>query len=112
MKKILIAAVAALFVTVGAKAQCVSNENNATIADVVAELGQDDAQLFIPMYQKMLTDLEKVWGKDLSDDKKTAKIDGILEVYYDKFCSVLDTDQNEVAMNTIPFDYIEKRLGK
>ena len=112
MKKIIIAAAAALFMTVGANAQSVNNEEgNATIADVVAQLGEADAQEFIPMYQKMLVEIEKVCGKDFSEDKKTAKIDGIIEAYYDKFSYILDSDQNEVAMNTIPFDYIEGRTN-
>ena len=59
MKKIFFAAVAALLFGMNANAQSV-NEKEATVADVVAELNQADALQFIPMYQKMLTEIETV----------------------------------------------------
>ncbi|MBR4842888.1 MAG: hypothetical protein IK006_07335 [Bacteroidaceae bacterium] len=112
MKKIFFAAVAALFMTVGANAQSV-NENEATVADVVAELSQADALEFIPMYQKMLTDIENVCrAENLNDDKKTAKIEDIKDLYYDIFSEILVTDQNDVAMNSIPMDYFNNRIAK
>ena len=111
MKKTIIAAVAALFLTIGANAQSV-NENNATVNDVVAELSQADALQFIPMYQKMLTEIESVCRTEENDDKKTAKIDDIKEIYTDMFSEILVTAQNEVAINSIPMDYINNRVAK
>ena len=112
MKKIFFAAVAALFMTVGANAQSV-NENEATVADVVAELSQADALEFIPMYQKMLTDIENVCrAENLNDDKKTAKIEDIKDLYYDIFSEILVTDQNDVAMNSISMEYFDARIAK
>ena len=70
MKKTIIAAVAALFIGFGANAQSV-NENEATVADVVAELNQADALQFIPMYQKMLADIENVCRADINDESRT-----------------------------------------
>ena len=63
MKKIIFAAVAALFIGINANAQSV-NENEATVADVVAQLNQADALQFIPMYQQMLTEIEGVCRAD------------------------------------------------
>ena len=100
MKKIFFAAVAALFFGINANAQSV-NENEATVADVVAELSQADALQFIPMYQKMLTDIENVCRTENDDDVKTAKIDDLKDLYYDIFSQVLVTEQNDVAINSI-----------
>ena len=112
MKKILFAAVAALFVGTSVNAQSV-NENEATVADIVAELSQADALQFIPMYQKMLTDIENVCrAENLNDDKKTAKIENIKDAYTDKFSEILVTAQNEVAINSIPMEYINARVAK
>ena len=74
MKKIIFAAAAALFFGINANAQSVNDNQTATVADVVAELNQADALQFIPMYQKMLTEIETVCRTENSDDKKTAKI--------------------------------------
>ncbi len=114
MKKTIIAAVAALFFGFGANAQSVNdnNEANATVADVVAELSQADALQFIPMYQKMLTEIETVCRTEENDDQKTAKIDDIKEIYTDMFSEILVTAQNEVAINSIPMDYINNRVAK
>ena len=109
MKKIFFAAVAALFFGINANAQSV-NENEATVADVVAELSQADALQFIPMYQKMLTDIENVCRTENDDDVKTAKIDDLKDLYYDIFSQVLVTEQNDVAINSISMDYINNRI--
>ena len=114
MKKTIIAAVAALFIGFGANAQSVNdnNETNATVADVVAELSQADALQFIPMYQKMLTEIETVCRADNSDDQKTAKIEDIKEVYTDMFSQILVSEQNEVAMNSVSMEYFNNRIAK
>ena len=114
MKKTIIAAVAALFIGFGANAQSVNdnNEANATVADVVAELSQADALQFIPMYQKMLADIENVCRADYNEDKKTAKIENIKDEYTEKFSDVLVTAQNEIAINSIPMEYINNRVAK
>ena len=111
MKKIFFAAVAALFFGINANAQSV-NENEATVADVVAELSQADALQFIPMYQQMLTEIETVCRTENNDDKKTAQIETIKEVYTDMFSEILVTAQNEVAMNSISMEYINNRIAK
>ena len=111
MKKTIIAAVAALFLTIGANAQSV-NENNATVNDVVAELSQADALQFIPMYQKLLSEIENVCRADMNDETKTAKIEDLKDVYTEKFSTVLVTAQNEVAINSIPMDYINSRVAE
>ena len=111
MKKIFFAAVAALLFGMSANAQSV-NENEATVADVVAELSQADALQFIPMYQKMLTEIETVCRTDNSDDKKTAQIEDIKDLYYDIFSQVLVTDQNDVAINSVSMEYINNRIAK
>ena len=111
MKKTIIAAVAALFLTIGANAQSV-NENNATVNDVVAELSQADALQFIPMYQKLLSEIENVCRADMNDETKTAKIEDLKDEYTEKFSEVLVTAQNEVAINSIPMDYINNRIAK
>lgn len=112
MKKTIIAAVAALFLTIGANAQSV-NENNATVKDVVAELSQADALQFIPMYQKMLSDIENVCrAENLNDEAKTAKIENLKDEYTEKFSTILVTAQNEVAINSIPMEYINNRVAK
>jgi hypothetical protein len=111
MKKIFFAAVAALLFGMSANAQSV-NENEATVADVVAELSQADALQFIPMYQKMLTEIETVCRTDNSDDKKTAKIEDIKEAYTDMFSEILVTAQNEVAMNSVSMEYFNNRIAK
>jgi hypothetical protein len=112
MKKIFFAAVAALLFGMSANAQSV-NENEATVADIVAELSQADALQFIPMYQKMLTDIENVCrNENLNEDKKTAKIEDLKDEYTEIFSSVLVTAQNEVAINSIPMEYINARIAK
>ena len=111
MKKIFFAAVAALFFGINANAQSV-NDNQATVADVVAELNQADALQFIPMYQQMLTEIESVCRTDNSDDKKTAQIEDIKDFYYDMFSTILVTDQNEVAMNSVSMEYFDARIAK
>ena len=111
MKKIIFAAAAALFFGINANAQSV-NENEATVADVVAELSQADALQFIPMYQQMLTEIEGVCRADYNEDKKTAKIDDIKEVYSDKFSEILVSEQNEVAMNSVSMEYFDNRIAK
>ena len=112
MKKIFFAAVAALFFGINANAQSV-NENEATVADVVAELSQADALQFIPMYQQMLTEIESVCrNENLNETKKTAKIEDIKEVYTDLFSEILITDQNEVAMNSVSMEYFNNRIAK
>ena len=111
MKKTIIAAIAALFIGFGANAQSV-NENEATVADVVAELNQADALQFIPMYQKMLADIENVCREDINDETKTAKIEDLKDEYTEKFSAVLVTAQNEVAINSIPMEYINSRVEK
>ena len=111
MKKIFFAAVAAMFFGINANAQSV-NENEATVADVVAELSQADALQFIPMYQKMLTEIESVCRTEENDDKKTAKIEDIKEVYTDMFSQILVSEQNEVAMNSVSMEYINNRIAK
>ncbi len=111
MKKIFFAAVTALLFGMSANAQSV-NENEATVADVVAELSQADALQFIPMYQKMLTEIETVCRTDNSDDKKTAQIEDIKDLYYDIFSQVLVSDQNDVAMNSVSMEYFNNRIAK
>ena len=112
MKKIILAAVAALFIGVGANAQSV-NDNNATVNDIVAELSQADALQFIPMYQKMLSDIENVCrAENLNEEGKTARIEDLKDEYTEKFSAVLVTAQNEVAINSIPMEYINARIAK
>ena len=111
MKKIFFAAVAAMFFGINANAQSV-NENEATVADVVAELSQADALQFIPMYQQMLTEIEGVCRADMNEAKKTAKIEDIKEVYTDKFSEILVSDQNDVAMNSVSMEYFNNRIAK
>ncbi len=111
MKKIFFAAVAAMFFGISVNAQSV-NENEATVADVVAQLNQADALQFIPMYQQMLTEIEGVCRADINDDKKTAKIDDIKEVYTDMFSQILVSEQNEVAMNSVSMEYFNNRIAK
>ena len=111
MKKTIIAAIAALFIGFGANAQSV-NENEATVADVVAELNQADALQFIPMYQKMLADIENVCREDINDETKTAKIEDLKDEYTEKFSDILVTAQNEVAINSISMDYINNRVAE
>ena len=111
MKKIFFAAVAALFFGINANAQSV-NENEATVADVVAELSQADALQFIPMYQQMLTEIEGVCRADINDAKKTAKIEDIKEVYADKLSEILVSEHNEVAMNSVSMEYFDNRIAK
>ena len=111
MKKTIIAAVAALFLTIGANAQSV-NENNATVNDVVAELSQADALEFIPMYQKLLSEIENVCRADINDETKTARIEDLKDEYTEKFSEILVTAQNEVAINSIPMDYINSRAAE
>ena len=112
MKKTIIAAVAALLFGMNANAQSVNDNQTATVADVVAELNQADALQFIPMYQKMLTEIETVCRTENSDDKKTAKIEDIKEVYTDMFSQILVSEQNEVAMNSVSMEYINNRIAK
>ena len=112
MKKTIIAAVAALFLGINANAQSVNDNQTATVADVVAELNQADALQFIPMYQKMLTEIETVCRTENSDDKKTAKIEDIKEVYTDMFSQILVSEQNEVAMNSVSMEYFNNRIAK
>ncbi len=112
MKKIIFAATAALFFGINANAQSVNDNQTATVADVVAELNQADALQFIPMYQKMLTEIETVCRTENSDDKKTAKIEDIKEVYTDMFSQILVSEQNEVAMNSVSMEYINNRIAK
>jgi uncharacterized protein (DUF2344 family) len=115
MKKFLIAAAAAaMFVTTSVNAENVNNnQNNATVMDVVAELNQDDAIKFIPMYQKLLSEIESISKSEKMDDsKKSAKIDNLKKEYTLKFSEVLLTEQNDVAINTIPFEYINNRVTK
>ena len=111
MKKIFLAAVAAMFIGMSANAQSV-NATEATVADVVAELSEADALQFIPMYQKMLADIENVCRADYNEDKKTAKIENIKDEYTEKFSDVLVTAQNEIAINSIPMEYINNRVAK
>ena len=112
MKQIFFAAVAALFIGTSVNAQSV-NGNEATVADIVAELSEADALQFIPMYQKMLTDIENVCRtENLNEDKKTARIEDIKDSYTDKFSEILVTAQNEVAINSIPMEYINARVAK
>jgi cellobiose phosphorylase len=112
MKKIIFAATAALFFGINANAQSVNDNQTATVADVVAELNQADALQFIPMYQKMLTEIETVCRTENSDDKKTAKIEDIKEVYTDMFSQILVSEQNEVAMNSVSMEYFDNRIAK
>ncbi len=112
-KNIIIAAIAAIFFSVNANAQSVKENESNDIATVVAELSQADALQFIPMYQKMLSDIEKVSRSEkLNDDQKTARIEDLKDVYSEKFSTVLVSDQNEVAINSIPMEYINNRLAK
>ena len=101
MKKIFFAAVAALLFGMNANAQSVNDNQTATVADVVAELNQADALQFIPMYQKMLTEIETVCRTENSK-----------EVYTDMFSQILVSEQNEVAMNIVSMEYINNRIAK
>jgi len=107
-KSIFTAAMVAMFFTVNnASAQEVQE---ITVNDIVAELNINDAQAFLPMYQKMLSQIESVSRQEnVNEDKKTAKIENIKEEYADKFSYVLDSEQNLAVLSTIPYDYIEKR---
>ena len=105
---------AAKHVTTSVNAENVNNnQNNATVMDVVAELNQDDAIKFIPMYQKLLSEIESISKSEKMDDaKKSEKIENIKEKYTLRFSEVLVTEQNDVAINTIPFEYINNRVTK
>jgi len=107
-KSIFTAAIVAMFFTVNnANAQEVQE---ITVNDIVAELNLADAQQFLPMYQKMLSQIENVSRQEnIGDEKKSAKIETIKEEYADKFSYVLDSEQNLAVLSTIPYDYIEKR---
>jgi hypothetical protein len=48
----------------------------------------------------------------MNEDKKTAKIEDIKMEYFEKFSNVLVTTQNEVAIGTIPMEYIKNRVNK
>jgi hypothetical protein len=48
----------------------------------------------------------------MDDSKKSAKIDNLKKEYTLKFSEVLLTEQNDVAINTIPFEYINNRVTK
>ena len=47
-----------------------------------------------------------------SVNEKTAKIENIKDEYTEKFSDVLVTAQNEVAINSIPMEYINNRIAK
>jgi len=114
-KNIFAAALVAVFAVANVNAQNVTVEDqNAvnSIEQVVAQLNTEDAQNFIPMYQKLLTEIQGVCQQNLSDDRKTAKIDDIKDFYTEKFSTILVTEQNEVAMNSISLDYINGRIAK
>lgn len=115
-KNIFAAALAAVFAVANVNAQNVVTEQSQDeltgIEQVVAQLSQDDAQSFIPMYQKLLSEIQNVCTKDMSDERKTAKIEDIKDIYTEKFSEVLVTEQNEVAMNSISMEYINGRIAK
>ncbi len=112
MKKIFAVAAVSMFMGLSINAQSV-NDNNTTVADVVAELNQTEALQFIPMYQQLLADIENVCrNENMDQDKKTAKIESIKEDYSDMFSTILVTAQNEVAINSIPMEYINARITK
>ena len=115
-KNIFAAALAAVFAVANVNAQNVVTEQSQDeltgIEQVVAQLSQDDAQSFIPMYQKLLSEIQNVCAKDMSDERKTAKIEDIKDIYTEKFSEVLVTEQNEVAMNSISMEYINGRIAK
>lgn len=113
-KNIIAAAAAALFLTIGVNANA-QNDNNELngVADVVAELSQAQALEFIPMYQKLLNEIQDVCASEkISDEKKTARIEDLKDEYTEKFSEVLVTEQNEVAINSIPMEYINGRIAK
>ncbi|MCQ2083411.1 MAG: hypothetical protein MJY58_02805 [Bacteroidaceae bacterium] len=115
-KNIFAAALVAVFAVANVNAQNVAveetqNEIN-SIQQVVAELSQDDAQSFLPMYQKLLNEIQAVCSKEISEDQKTAKIENIKDEYSEKFSNILVTEQNEVAMNSISMEYINGRIAK
>src|SRR5574344_2216316 len=109
-KKLIAATMVALFLTAGANSANVENVNVKTVNDVVMNLNQDVAMRFVPMYQKFMIDITNVRKSDKFDeDQKTAKIEDLKDEYADKFCYLLDTDQNYVVINNIPLDYINNR---
>lgn len=112
MKKNLIAAtLVALFLTVGAKAQKVENTNEDAVIDVIMSLNPDVAPTVIPMYQKFMIDLVNVnKSEKLNDIQKKEKIEDLKDEYADKFSYYMDSDQNAIIINNIPFEYINSRL--
>lgn len=115
MKKNLIAAtLAVLFLTVGAKAQNVNNvnvNNEEEVIDVIMSLNPDVAAKVIPMYQKFMIDLGNVnKSVKLNETQKTAKIEDLKDEYAYKFSYLLDSEQNAIIINNIPFEYINRRF--
>lgn len=112
MKKNLIAAtIVAMFLTVGANAQNVENANENAAIDVIMSLNMDVAAKVIPMYQKFMIDLGNVnRSEKLNDVQKEEKIENLKDEYADKFSYYLDSEQNAIIINNIPFDYINSRL--
>lgn len=111
MKKNLIAAtIVALFLTVGANAQNVENANEENAIDVIMSLNPDVAAKVIPMYQKFMIDLGNINGSaKLNETQKEERIEDLKDEYADKFSYYLDSDQNEIIINNIPFEYINSR---
>jgi len=114
-KNIFAAALVAVFEVANVNAQNVTVEDQNSvngIGQVVAQLNTQDAQNFIPMYQKLLSEIQGVCEQNMSDDKKTAKIEDIKDFYTEKFSAILVTEQNEVAMSSIPMEYINGRIAR
>lgn len=107
-----VAAIAAMFVNANVNASNETFNRDYTIAEVVSELNFEEANRFVSLYQKMINDITKVNRLDISAEKKNLKIENIKENYATLFSEVLVTEQNEVAINTIPFDYINNRMTK
>ena len=51
-------------------------------------------------------------SEKMDDTKKNAKIENLKKEYTLTFSEVLLSEQNDVAINTIPFDYINNRIAK
>ena len=118
-KNIFAAALATVFAVANINAQDMAEvaveetqHETAGISQVVAELSMDDAQNFLPMYQKLLNEIQAVCAQDINDEVKTARIEDIKDEYTEKFSTILVTEQNEVAMNSISMDYINGRIAR
>lgn len=80
-----------------------------TATDVINSLDGETAYQVTAIYQNYLNKVEKVMASELSFEKKQARIDDLKETYTMKLCTMLDSWQTEVTVNTIPVLYLMHR---